>query len=109
MIITIISPIKFKEYYLQAYIDLSLQGNLVFLPVDLADNPPRVKMACDDTEEDIRDSDLMRLHKEKIDESEQVVVVRVDGYMGRGTYEEIGYATTKNIPVRYVDYEGRKK
>lgn len=109
-IITIISPLKFKEEMMKKYVELSVEGNIVLLPVDLEDN--------DDYDDEYREDELMELHKKKIDMSHEVFVINVGGYMGRGSYEEVGYATVKGIKVNYLepldfDYdeeeEGEKK
>ena len=45
---------------------------------------------------------LMNVHRQKIDMAELIIVVNVGGYMGHGTYEEIGYATTKHKSIEYM-------
>jgi len=96
MIIAIICPIRFKKEMMDKYVDLSMQGHIVLLPVDLEDSNQVLAR-------DINEESLMQLHKDKIDLSDKVHVVNVGGYMGRGTYEEIGYATVKNKPIEYLE------
>lgn len=86
-IITIIAPVKFKKEIMEVYDKLTDEGNIVLLP-----------NFTHKGDEDV----MMALHKQKIDIANSVYVVNVDGYMGRGTYEEIGYSTTKGIPVEYL-------
>lgn len=45
---------------------------------------------------------LDRLHKRKIDFSDQVLVLNVDGYIGSSTASEIDYANSIGSTVRYL-------
>lgn len=87
MIICLIGSIRNWDSILESYTKLSNMGNVVLLPVLKGEN------------EEL----LMRLHKEKIDMSEKVFVVNKNGYMGRGTYEEIGYAVIKNKGIEFLE------
>lgn len=84
-IITIVAPIKFQDEIMKEYTRLSAAGDIVFLPVFERTNVDELA--------------LMNLHKAKILMSDSVHVVNVGGYMGRGTYEEVGFAyiNGKNI------------
>lgn len=44
---------------------------------------------------------LDELHKRKIDLSDEVLVVSVNGYVGESTRSEIDYAISNNKPVRF--------
>jgi hypothetical protein len=46
---------------------------------------------------------LDELHKRKIDLSDEVFVINIDGYIGDSTRSEIEYATSKGVPVRYLE------
>lgn len=96
MIIAIISPIRFKDEMMKVYTELSLAGDIVLLPVDLTD------ANLGNSEDEYKEL-LMQLHKTKIDMADIVCVVNVDGYMGRGTYEEIGYAYIKGKQINYLN------
>lgn len=90
MIICIISPIRFKDAIMEQYNELSSDGHIVLFPV--------VNAA-----DDVTDEELMELHKKKIDWCDKVLVLNVGGYMGRGTYEEIGYAAVKGKPIEFLE------
>ena len=45
---------------------------------------------------------LKTLHKEKIDMSDSVLVINVNGYVGENTLSEINYAKEKGKPVSYL-------
>ena len=46
---------------------------------------------------------LDELHFRKIDISDEVYVVNVDGYFGDSTQREIAYAIFRGLPVRFLD------
>lgn len=94
-IITIISPTRNHSQYEKFAKELTDTGNLVFTPILVETTiTTEYKKA------------LMKVHRTKIDVANTVVVFTVDGYMGDGTYEEIGYATVKNKTIEYVDMVG---
>lgn len=53
----------------------------------------------------LTDEDKVRLdelHKRKIDLCDSILVLNVDGYIGRSTKEEIEYAKIINKPIKYL-------
>jgi len=44
-----------------------------------------------------------KLHLQKIDLSDEVFVVNVDGYIGESTRNEINYAKSKGLPILYLE------
>jgi hypothetical protein len=46
-----------------------------------------------------------KLHKEKIKISNEIIVIRLDKYIGESTQKEIKFATRLEIPIRYIDYK----
>jgi hypothetical protein len=46
---------------------------------------------------------LDELHKRKIDLSDEILVLNVDGYIGESTRSEIAYAEAHGKPVRYLE------
>lgn len=85
MIITICGSTRFKDEISKVAHDLTLQNHIVLAPCIFhhADNEELT------TEEKIR---LDNLHKEKINISDAIFVVNVDGYIGESTYGEIDWA-----------------
>ena len=47
--------------------------------------------------------ELDELHKRKIDISDEVLILNVDGYIGESTRSEIAYAIEHGKPVRYLE------
>lgn len=46
---------------------------------------------------------LNELHLRKIDISDELFVLNVNGYIGTDTQNEIDYAVLKGIPVKYLE------
>ena len=50
-------------------------------------------------------ADLDELHKQKIDLSDSILVLNVDGYIGDSTRSEIEYAEANGVEVAYLESE----
>ena len=75
-IITICGSMKFWEDMIKIYTSLSNEGNIVFLPVING-----------------KDKDLLNfIHRRKIEISDEIFVVNINGYIGDNTKDEISYA-----------------
>lgn len=91
-VVTLCGSTKFKDAFLKAQKELTLQGYIV-LSVGLfghADNEPiseKQKEMLDD------------MHKAKIDMADMIYVVNVGGYIGKSTRSEIEYARLSNKTV----------
>jgi nucleoside 2-deoxyribosyltransferase len=84
---------------LHEYVAQSILGHVVLLPVDVTD----MEEYQDAYRPGVHTETLMEIHKKKIDMADKVIVMNVGGYMGRGTLEEIGYATIKGKAIEYYE------
>ena len=91
-IITLCGSTRFKDLFLEAVRDLTLQGWIVLMPgvFGHADN-------FEWTEE--QKNKLDELHLEKIRMSNAVFLLNKGGYVGDSTRKEIEYAASRNIPI----------
>lgn len=95
-IVTLCGSTKFKDEYLKAMKQLTLEGKVV-LSVGLfmhADN------------EEITDEQkrmLDELHLTKIDLSDSIFVINPGGYVGESTRREIEYTLSKGKKVEYLE------
>jgi hypothetical protein len=48
-------------------------------------------------------------HKRKIDLSDEVIVINIDGYIGESTRSEIDYAMKIGVPVNYLEQPVEKE
>lgn len=94
-IITICGSLKFKNEMMKVAEQLALEGDCVITPVyPTEENYTR-------TDEQIEN--LKNVHFKKIDLSDAIYVVDVNGYIGESTKLEIEYAQSKNLEIFYLE------
>lgn len=103
-IITLCGSTRFKDEFLKVEKKLTLKGNIV-LSVGLfghsGDNEVWESMdegTLTKTKEMLDD-----MHKRKIDMSDEIFVINVNGYIGESTKSEIEYATKQGKKVNYLE------
>ena len=92
---------RFRDAFTEANRKETLDGKIVLAPGLFGrsgDLEP--SQYADGTPLKIR---LDELHKRKIDLSDEILVINVDGYIGQSTTEEIEYALRKRKRVRWFD------
>lgn len=97
-VITLCGSTRFKDTFMKAAQDLTLDGHIVLMP--------NVFHHIDMPELTAEQKDMLdTLHKKKIDMSDCIVIIddEIDGqpYLGRSTRNERLYANMKNKPVYY--------
>lgn len=97
MIVTICGSTKFKDEILLTAKQLTFEGLIVLLPLVYAHSGDSL------TEKE--KINLDKLHMKKIDMSELIIVVTVDGYFGESTKNEIIYALKNNKMVMFENYK----
>lgn len=93
-IITLCGSTKFKEQFEQANAYLTLQGNIV---ISLAFFEQSEGFEITEQQAEL----LGNLHFRKIDISDEIFVIDVNGYIGSSTKREIEYAQEKGKGIRY--------
>ena len=94
-VITLCGSIKFKEEFLKMQEKLTLDRNIVLTPNSFQSikkekiNEQTKKM-------------LDEMHRQKIDMSDAIFVINVNGYIGESTKNEIEYAKSKNKEILYL-------
>ena len=101
-VITLCGSTRFKEEFIKAQKDLTLQGNIV-ISVGLFGHSGDNEVWTDDTKEMLDD-----MHKRKIDMADEIFVINVNGYIGESTKSEIEYAKRNGKIVRYLQEGGCK-
>lgn len=95
-VITLCGSTRFKDEFIKAQKDLTLQGNIV-ISVGLFGHSGDNEVWTDDTKEMLDD-----MHKRKIDMADEIFVINVSGYIGESTKSEIEYAKRNGKIVRYL-------
>lgn len=98
-VITLCGSTRFKDEFIKAQKDLTLQGNIV-ISVGLFGHSGDNEVWTDDTKEMLDD-----MHKRKIDMADEIFVINVNGYIGESTKSEIEYAKHTGKTVRYLAKE----
>lgn len=94
-IVCLCGSTKFKDTFANATRTESLDGNIV-LSVAMFGHLEGLNM--DGPEKELFD----KLHFEKIELADEILVLNVNGYIGESTKREIEYAKQLNKPIRYL-------
>jgi hypothetical protein len=96
LIVTLCGSTKFKQAFIDANFTETMAGNIV-LSVGGFGHADNVNL----TEKEKRM--LGNLHKRKIDISDEILVLNIDGYIGKSTENEIEYARRRGKGVRFLE------
>lgn len=98
-IVTLCGSTRFKEEFMEAQKELTLQGKIV-ISVGLFGHSGDQEVWTEGTKEMLDD-----MHKRKIDMADAICVINKDGYIGESTKSEITYAlkTGKRVDYRYPE------
>ena len=96
-VITLCGSTRFKDEFMQAQKQLTLEGNIV-ISVGLFGHSGDDEVWLDGTKEMLDD-----MHKRKIDIADEIFVINVGGYIGSSTRSEIEYAHNTGKIVRYLE------
>ena len=97
-VITLCGSTKFKDAFLKAQKDLTLQGNIV-ISVGLFGHSGDDEVWTEGTKAMLDD-----MHKRKIDMADEIFVINVGGYIGESTRSEIEYAERNGRKVNYLEH-----
>ena len=96
-IITLCGSIKFKDTFLKVQENLTLEGNIVFTP-NFFNHIEKEEISLDTKKM------LDKMHRQKIDMSDEIYVINLNGYIGESTKSEIEYAKSKGKNISYLEY-----
>ena len=103
-VITLCGSTRFREQFMQAQKDLTLQGYIV-ISVGLYGHAGDQEVWENMDEGTLTKTKEMLddMHKRKIDMADEIFVVNVGGYIGDSTKSEIKYAHEHGKVVRYLE------
>lgn len=93
--ITLCGSTKFKKAFEVLNKQLSLEGSVVYSVAFFAH-------ADNEHLTDAQKAVLDEVHKRKIDNSDAILVIDLDGYIGESTRSEIAYAEQQGKTVKYL-------
>ena len=95
-IVCLCGSTRFKKEFEEANKEETLLGNIV-LSVGVFGHSDGIKL------EEHQKKELDNLHLKKIDISDEILVLNVDGYIGSSTKSEIKYAEFTGKKIRYYN------
>ncbi len=104
-VVTLCGSTRFKDAFTKAQLDETLRGNIV---LTIGCNMKSDAEVFADTSPEQLQSIKIRLdvlHFRKIDLSDEILVLDVDGYIGESTSREIAYAMSVGKKVRFLSSE----
>ena len=103
-VITLCGSTKFREQFLKAQKELTLQGNIVISLSIFGHSVDSEVWGNMDEETRIRTKQMLDdMHKRKIDMADEIFVINVGGYIGESTRSEIKYAQETGKKVNYLE------
>ena len=103
-VITLCGSTRFKDEFLKVQKDLTLKGNIV-ISVGLFGHSGDSEVWENMNEGSLTKTKEMLddMHKRKIDISDDICVINVNGYIGESTKSEIEYAKSLGKGVNYLE------
>ena len=103
-VITLCGSTRFKDAFMEAQKKLTLEGNIV-ISVGLFGHSGDSEVWEGMSEDTLTQTKLMLddMHKRKIDMADEIFVINVGGYIGESTRNEIAYAKSQGICVKYLE------
>ena len=95
-IITLCGSTKFKDEFMKVQEKLTLEGNIVLMPNFFTN------IKKEDINLELKNM-LDKMHKQKIDMSNEIYVINIGGYIGESTKSEIEYAKSKGKKIFYIE------
>ena len=95
-VITLCGSVKFKEEFERIQEELTLAGNIVLTPNFFH------SVKKEEINNEIKNM-LDEMHKQKIDMSDEIYVINLNGYIGESTKSEIEYANSKGKNISYLE------
>lgn len=100
-VITLCGSTKFKKQFRETEAQLTLQGNIV-MSLGIFGQSEGITITAE------QERLFAKLQYRRIDMSDEIFVIDVDGYIGNSTRREIEYAKDRGKVVRYYS-EGLQK
>lgn len=94
-IITLCGSIKFKTEFMKVQEELTLDGNIVFTPNFFNNLKDEINIETKKM--------LDKMHRQKIDISNEIYVINLGGYIGESTKSEIQYAMANGKKISYLE------
>jgi hypothetical protein len=98
-VITLCGSTRFKDAFEETNKRLTLEGNVVLSVGLFSHAQENGEEWANNGTKDMLDA----IHRQKIDMSDEIMVINVGGYIGYSTRSEIEYAKSTNKKVNYLE------
>lgn len=95
---------RFMDQFFRSGWNETLDGNIVLSVGVVVDHPGDAEGGHVGEALGLKDA-LDELHFRKIDLADEVLVLNLDGYIGKSTQREIAYAMATDKPIRFLEEE----
>lgn len=103
-VVTLCGSTKFKDAFVRMQKELTLKGYIVIAPSLFGHSDDKEIFENMDNTSFIKTKNMLaEMCKSKIDMSDEIFIINVDGYIGDSTKIEIEYAISKNKKVNYLE------
>ena len=109
-VVTLCGSTRFKEHFIKVQKELTLKGYIV-ISVGLFGHSGDSEVWENTDEGTLTEIKVMLddMHKQKIDMSDEIFVINVNGYIGESTKNEIEYAEKNGKKINYLEDIFNKK
>lgn len=106
-VITLCGSTRFKNEFMKVAERLTYDGYIVLMPHIFSKYKSKIKSSGEEGESKrtISSTELLNMHFDRIDMSDEIFVINKNGYIGEGTRCEIAYAEECGKGVKYLEVE----
>lgn len=110
-VVTLCGSTRFMDQFFRSGWKETLRGRIVLsVGVVVRDDESAAQLPNDHLGEHFGVKDLLdEIHFRKIDLSDHILVLNVDGYIGKSTQREMAYAIATGKPVHYLEPEAGER
>lgn len=101
-VITLCGSTKFKDEFIKVQKELTLKGNIVISLGTFGHSDEEWNKRSEEEKEKLKEM-FADMHRRKIDMSDEIFVINVNGYIGKSTRSEIEYAKQHGKKINYLE------
>lgn len=98
-VITLCGSTRFNDEFMKTASDLTRKGYIVLMPHIFSHDE------SEESDNQLTPEELLNMHLDRIDMSDEIFVINKDGYIGDGTKQEILYASEHGKVIRFLNVD----
>lgn len=104
MIVCLCGSARFGEQFQKSYLEETLAGRIVLSIATVPGGDEKLFEGYTPSER-MSVTDMLALHRRKIDLADEVLILNVNGYIGSSTARKRAYAEAKGKRIRFLENE----